>query len=180
VQIANLVINALERLGLPISVTRAGFIAPGTGSLPPRCRGDASSPLGNLQPPHHGWTRYKGLEYPADVTEVQLTRLVETAQVADPRKGSGAWPRQHSGRGAACPRTFQTCGTYLTKHRTYAAHLKHQPLHSRVATGSIRWQQLAGLLRQVQQNGTRFEPGQRPSARTLRIENGRNLVVGIE
>ena len=37
-QIANLVITVLERLGLPISVTRAGFIAPALRSLPPQCR----------------------------------------------------------------------------------------------------------------------------------------------
>ena len=68
----------------------------------------------------------------------------------------------------------------LTKHRTNAAHLEHHPLHGLVALGRIRRHQLAGFLRQIDQDGTRLKQRQWLTARAIGVNDGGDFVVGVE
>ncbi len=70
--------------------------------------------------------------------------------------------------------------TELTEHRANAAHLEHEPLNSLVAGGRIPRQELAALLGEIDQDRTGFKQRQRLPPRTVGIEDGRDLAVGIE
>jgi len=70
--------------------------------------------------------------------------------------------------------------TELTEHRANAAHLEHEPLNSLVAGGRIPRQELAALLGEIDQDRAGFKQRQRLPARTVGIEDGRDLAVGTE
>src|SRR3546814_20967725 len=65
----------------------------------------------------------------------------------------------------------------LAQHRAKAAHLPHQPLQRLVARPRVLRQQLAGLFRQVDEDGAALEQCQRPAVRPFGIDDRRDLVV---
>src|SRR5690606_16976738 len=68
----------------------------------------------------------------------------------------------------------------LAEHRADAADLEHQPLDGLVAFGWVPREQLAGFLRQINQDGAGLEQRQRFSARAVGIDDRRNLVVRVQ
>ncbi|CAM2168521.1 hypothetical protein BLAT2472_10893 [Burkholderia latens] len=68
----------------------------------------------------------------------------------------------------------------LAEHRTDAAHLEHHPLDRLVAARQILRDQLARLVREIDQDRPRFEQRQRPAVGTVRVDDRRNLVVRIQ
>ncbi|MCY1420937.1 hypothetical protein D9M71_365750 [compost metagenome] len=68
----------------------------------------------------------------------------------------------------------------LAEHRADAAHLEHQPLDAFVAAGGVLRDQLAGLLRQVDEDGAGLEQRQRAAVRPLGVDDRGNLVVRVE
>jgi hypothetical protein len=68
----------------------------------------------------------------------------------------------------------------LAEHGADAAHLEEHPLNGFVATCRIGWQELAGLLGEIEQDRARFEQGQRRTTGAVGIDDGRDLAVGIE
>ena len=68
---------------------------------------------------------------------------------------------------------------HLPEHRPYATHLEHQPLQHSVTSRGILRQELAGLLREINQDRPGLEECERLSARAIAIDNRGNLAVGI-
>jgi len=68
----------------------------------------------------------------------------------------------------------------LPEHRPDAPHLKHQPLDGLVARGALARQEHAGLVRQVDEDGSRLEQRQRLPTGAVRVDDGRYLVVRIQ
>ena len=69
---------------------------------------------------------------------------------------------------------------HLPRNRTEATHLEHEPLVNRYTAHRVLRQKLAGLFGQVQQNGTRFKHAHRGVWRTIRIDDGRDFIVGTD
>ena len=65
----------------------------------------------------------------------------------------------------------------LTEHWPDTAHLEHQPFQYGIFLSVRARQQFAGFRRQIQQDRTRLEQRDRPAVRTVRVGDGRNLVV---
>ena len=70
--------------------------------------------------------------------------------------------------------------TKLPEHRADTAHLPHQPLNRLVPARRVLRHELPALLRQINQDRSRFKQRQRLATRPVRVERGRNLVVRIE
>src|SRR5690606_36739980 len=68
----------------------------------------------------------------------------------------------------------------LAEHWPDAAHLPHQPLQAGITLGRVLRQQLAGLLRQVEENRAGFEQRQRRAVRPVGVEDRRDLVVRVK
>src|SRR4029077_19013465 len=68
----------------------------------------------------------------------------------------------------------------LTEHWPDTAHLKHKPLNDLVALAHILRKELAGLFSQVHQDRARLEQRQRLTPLTVRIDDGRNLIIRID
>lgn len=67
----------------------------------------------------------------------------------------------------------------LTEHGSLSRHLPEQPLQHLVLGRRVLGQELTGLLRQVQEDGTTLEDVNRLSIGAVRVYKGRNLVVGL-
>ena len=67
----------------------------------------------------------------------------------------------------------------LAEHRPDMAHLEHHPLDRLVAAIAGR-QQLPGLLREIEQDRAGFEQAERLAARTVGIDDRRDLAVWVE
>src|SRR5581483_11545865 len=68
----------------------------------------------------------------------------------------------------------------LAEHRSDAAHLEMHPLDGLPAARRVGRQQLAGLLGEILQDRAGLEQAERLAARTVGIEDCRNLAVWIE
>jgi hypothetical protein len=65
----------------------------------------------------------------------------------------------------------------LPHHGADAAHLEHQPLDGLGAALGILRQQLAGFLRQIEQDGAGFEHGE---VTVIPIDDGRDAAIGVD
>ena len=68
----------------------------------------------------------------------------------------------------------------LAQHRTEAAHLPHEPLHRLPALERRLGQEAPGLVREVEQDRSRFEERDLPSPGPVVVHDGRDLVVGAD
>jgi hypothetical protein len=68
----------------------------------------------------------------------------------------------------------------LAEHRTEAPHLPEQPLDHLQPPPRVVGQELPRLFRQIKQDRPRLENRDRPSAGTVVVDDGRNLVVGAD
>jgi hypothetical protein len=68
----------------------------------------------------------------------------------------------------------------LAEHRADRGHLEEHPGQGLVALGRILGQELAGLLRQIDQDRAGLEQAERLSARAVRIDDGGDLAVGVQ
>src|SRR5260221_9809138 len=65
----------------------------------------------------------------------------------------------------------------LPGHRPEPAHLPEQPLQHLEAAAQILWQELAGLLAEIDEDGARFEDAdRRPAARRFVVDHGGHVV----
>src|SRR5208282_1157095 len=68
----------------------------------------------------------------------------------------------------------------LTEHRSYPAHLKHEPFDRLDPCNRIARHHLAGLFGEIDQNGAGFENLERPAAGSIAIDDRRNLGIRID
>ncbi|MNN39883.1 hypothetical protein D3C81_1539380 [compost metagenome] len=68
----------------------------------------------------------------------------------------------------------------LAEHRADRRHLEEDPLQGLIARRRIGGQEAAGLLGQIDKDGPGFEQGQRLAARTVGINDSRDLAVGVQ
>ena len=68
----------------------------------------------------------------------------------------------------------------LPEHGAGPAHLPHQPLQCLVACSACRGQKFACFFCQIDQNRPAFKQTHSLTVCALRIDDGRNLVIGIE
>ena len=69
---------------------------------------------------------------------------------------------------------------HLPRDRAEAAHLKHQPFEHRHARRQALRQKLARLLRQIKQDRAGLKHADGRTVRAVRIDDGRDLVVGAD
>ena len=69
---------------------------------------------------------------------------------------------------------------HLAGHRPKAAHLPHQPFIDRDTLGQRLWQEFAGLLAEIKQDGAGLEHADRLAVRPVGIDDGGDLVVGAD
>ena len=136
----------------------------------------------------------------------QIARLVEIAEAAQPRRdgdiGDGIAARDPVAPGKLAvqhgqkPRRLCDISRFragildvfpgemveksdLPEHRADAAHLEHQPLDGLIALCPGA-DQRAGLVGQIDQDRARLEQRQRRAARPVGVDDGGDLVVGVQ
>ena len=68
----------------------------------------------------------------------------------------------------------------LAEHGSDMANLEKDPLDAFIALDGVCGQELAGLLRQIDQDGARFHDRNQLSTWSLRVDDGRDLRVGVD
>jgi len=69
---------------------------------------------------------------------------------------------------------------HLSRHRTKASDLPHQPLQHRDSLAQRRRKEFTGPLAEIEQNRTRLEDADTLAVRAVGIDDCRNLVVGAD